>query len=112
MSEKSDYLKYRGKCKELSEAEIAKDPTLRLVRGTYWCPMWGNQDHWWCEKPDGTIVDPSARQFPSKGMGEYREFNGICVCAQCEKEVKEEDATFESRYAFCSTSCKMRFVGL
>jgi len=31
----SDYEKYRGKCKEFSEALIKKDPTLRLVRGPF-----------------------------------------------------------------------------
>lgn len=112
MTEQSDYMKYRGKCKELSEAAVALDPALRLVRGTYWCPMWGNQAHWWCEKSDGTIIDPSAKQFPSKGMGEYTEFNGVCECAECGKEVMEEEASFESRYAFCSDRCKLRFVGL
>jgi len=112
MNEQSDYLKYRGKCKELSEAAIALDPTLRLVRGHYYCPMWGQQDHWWCEKPDGTIVDPSVNQFPSKGMGEYEEFNGVCECAQCGKEVSEDEAILEGRYALCSENCRLRFVGL
>lgn len=113
MREQSDYLKFRGKCKELSEEAIAKDPALRLVRGHYHCPMWGKQAHWWCEKPDGTIVDPSVNQFPTAGYAaEYVEFNGICKCDQCDKEINEEDATFEGRYSFCSTLCKMRFVGL
>ena len=40
MDEQSDYLKYRGKCKEMSEALVANNPALRLVRGHYWCPIW------------------------------------------------------------------------
>lgn len=108
-----NYLKYRGKCKELSEQAYAEDPTLTLVRGHYYCPIWdSDEQHWWCKKPDGTIVDPSKLQFPSAGLGEYREFDGIVTCAQCGKEMKEEDAHFDSRYAFCSTICNMRFVGL
>ena len=31
-----DYQRYRGKCKEMSEALIAADPSLRLVRGHYY----------------------------------------------------------------------------
>lgn len=63
----SDYLKYRGKCKKLAEAAVAEDPTLRLVRGYYTCPMWRTTEpHWWCERPDGTIVDPTKDQFPER----------------------------------------------
>lgn len=108
----TDYIQYRGKCRELSESAVAHDPTLTLVRGHYICPLWGNQPHWWTVKPDGTIFDPSSKQFPSDGVGEYEPFNGIVECAECGKELQEEDARFESNYAFCSTKCHMRFVGL
>ncbi len=108
-----DYAKYRGKCKEMSEELCAKDPTLKLVRGHYFCPIWNTDEpHWWCEKEDGTIVDPSAKQFGSKGHGIYTPFNGIVACAECKKEIAEEEARFESNYAFCSTRCHMLFVGL
>jgi hypothetical protein len=69
-SEADDYAKYRGRCREMSEALCAQDSTLTLVRGHYFCPFWGEQAHWWCQRSDGTIVDPTARQFPSKGAGE------------------------------------------
>ena len=109
----TDYMKYRGKCKQMSEALIKDDPTLTLVRGHYFCPIWNtNEPHWWCKKEDGTIVDPTARQFSSKGHGIYEEFDGNVECAQCGKVVAEKDASFMSNYAFCSTSCNMRFVGL
>ena len=109
----SEYMSYRGKCKEMSEALLVADPTLRLVRGHYYCPIWNTEEpHWWCEKPDGTVVDPSAKQFPSKGLGIYTEFNGFVNCAECGKEISEDEAVFESNYAFCSTRCLMRFVGL
>lgn len=108
----SDYQMYRGKCKELSEEQVRINPSLRLVRGHYHCPIWGEQAHWWCVKPDGTIVDPSKLQFPSKGIGEYVEFNGKIKCAECNKEVMEEDAIFEGRYGFCSSKCVLKFVGL
>lgn len=112
MSEESDYLKYRGKCKEMSEDLCAQDPTLTLVRGHYYCHVFGEQPHWWCTKPDGTIVDPTAKQFPSNGSGAYVEFDGYVSCSECDKEGKEADFSYESNYAFCSNRCHMYFVGL
>lgn len=112
MSEESDYLKYRGKCKEMSEALVRADPTLRLVRGHYYCYSWGEQAHWWCEDENGKVVDPTAKQFPSKGAGEYVEFNGWLSCVECGKEVQEQDARIEGSYGFCSTKCNAAFVGI
>ena len=108
----TDYLKYRGKCKVMCEELLAKDNSLKLVRGHYLCPFWGEQAHWWCVDKTGKIVDPTKLQFPSKGMGEYIEFNGMVQCAECGEEIKEEDADIEGNYAFCSYSCHGRFVGV
>jgi len=108
----SDYREFRGKCKELAESTTLADPSLVLVRGHYYCHVYGEQPHWWCARPDGTIVDPSARQFPSNGMGVYTPFDGTVECAECGKEMQEHDAKFDGNYAFCSTKCNMRFVGL
>lgn len=113
MNEQSDYLRYRGKCREMSEAACAADPTLTLVRGHYFCTIWGTDEaHWWCARPDGTILDPSKDQFPSRGAGVYTPFDGRVICAECGKEMDEGEALFDSRYAFCSVGCNMRFVGL
>lgn len=112
MTTETDYLKYRGKCKKFVEELIEKDPTLRKVRGYYHCPIWGEQEHWWCEKPDGTIVDPTKDQFPSRGLGQYVEFNGICICAECGTSVPEEKAHMAGPYPTCSSKCAMRLVGL
>jgi hypothetical protein len=60
----------------------------------------------------GTIYDPSKDQFPSRGLGIYTPFDGHVVCAECGKEMDEGEARLESNYAFCSTRCNMRFVGL
>jgi hypothetical protein len=106
-----DYTKYRGKCKEMSEALVASDPTLTLVRGFYICPIWGEQQHWWCKKPNGTVVDPTKDQFPSRGIGTYVEFTGKINCSNCGKEINEEEADIEGRYAFCSYKCHGQFVG-
>ena len=110
--EESDYAKFRGKCKKMSQTLVDANPELTLVRGHYYCFSWGLQPHWWVKDKSGNIVDPTCKQFPSKGMGEYIEFNGTVDCSQCGKNIKEEDADFESNYAFCSTPCHMRFVGL
>lgn len=108
-----DYTKFRGKCKEMCDDLLVEDPTLTLVRGHYFCLAWGTDEpHWWLKKQDGTIVDPSCRQFPCNGSGIYTEFNGMVECAECGKEMKEEDSRFESRYVFCDVKCNMRFVGL
>ena len=111
-TEESDYVKYRGKCKEMSQELVKADPSLTLVRGHYWCYMWGEQPHWWVKDKDGKIIDPTANQFPSKGSGEYVEFNGRVSCSECGKDMDEKEARFDSNYAFCSTRCNMRFVGL
>jgi hypothetical protein len=112
MTEDIDYMTYRGKCKEYVDAAVAKDPTLTAVRGYYYDVSWGRQAHWWCTRQDGTIFDPTAKQFPSKGSGVYEEFDGTVLCSECGKKMTEEEASFHGNYAFCSTACNLRFVGL
>ena len=108
----SDYMKYRGKCKEYVDKALEEDSMLKAVRGHYYCPMWGKQAHWWCVKQDGTIYDPTVDQFPNPHVGEYIPFDGIMSCDECGKIIKEEEADIDGNYAFCSLSCHMRFVGL
>lgn len=108
--ELSDYEKYRGKCREMSEAACEADPTLRLVRGHYYDPLWGKEPHWWCVRPDGTIHDPTKLQFPSKGAGEYVEFDGMCHCEYCGNSVHEEKAVFNGHHPYCSDRCAIRDV--
>ena len=111
--ELSNYQQYRGKCKEMSQAAIAADPSLTLVRGHYFCPMWNTDEpHWWTKRQDGTIYDPSAKQFPSAGHGIYTPFSGMINCANCNKEIKEEDADIDGNYAFCCYRCHGIFVGI
>jgi hypothetical protein len=109
----SNYLKFRGRCYELSLKAAEEDPSLTLVRGHYYCPIWNTEEaHWWTTAPDGTIVDPSKAQFPSNGLGIYTPFNGVISCSNCGKEVPEEEASFESNYAFCSNQCYGIFIGI
>jgi hypothetical protein len=110
---KTNYELYRGRCKELSEAAIAADPTLTLVRGHYYCPIWNSEEqHWWTVAQDGTINDPSKLQFPSAGLGVYTPFSGYISCSECGKDVLEENASIDGRYAFCSYKCHGRFIGV
>ena len=109
----TDYMKFRGRCKELSEAAVVADPTLTLVRGHYFCPIWNTEEqHWWTVRPDGSIHDPSARQFPSAGAGVYTPFDGMVECSNCGTEKPEGEMSYEGRYAFCCYACHGQFVGL
>lgn len=63
------------KCAEATEAMCEEFPELARVRGHYDCWAWGMREHWWCVTPDGAIVDPTARQFPSEGSCQYIAFN-------------------------------------
>lgn len=100
----------RGRCKEMSEAAVAADATLTLVRGWYHDPVWGREEHWWTKRPDGSIYDPTAAQFPVGGIEFlYEEFVGLYPCWECGREVAEVDL-IEGRC--CSARCFMRLVGL
>jgi hypothetical protein len=114
MDSDEGYRLYRGRCKELSQAACVLDPTLKLVRGHYACPIWNTvEPHWWCTRPDGSIHDPSKDQFPSKGMGHYKPFDGYVECAECGKGMSENAVEFsDSNFAFCSGRCYGRFVGV
>ena len=115
METQSDYSKYRGKCREAAKFLAKENPALRVVRGHYFCPIWNKEEqHWWCETIDGVVVDPTAKQFPSKGCGIYTEFNGTCECSNCGKKFNEKDSgvDFSGRYAFCSYKCHGQFVGV
>lgn len=111
MSE-TDYLKYRGRCKEMVDAAIADDPTLEAVPGYYICPLWGKQAHWWCVRPDGSIYDPSVKQFPTQGAGaEYIKYDGTVECEYCHKVVPESEAYGVEPHAYCSYECYGHDVG-
>ena len=108
----TNYLKYRGKCKEMSEALCLQDPSLKLVRGHYWCPIWNTEEpHWWCEREDGTIVDPTKLQFPSSGCGEYIHYDGTTTCEYCGKTSKEEDTYFVGHHTYCSYEHYGKHIG-
>ena len=109
----SDYLKYRGKCKEMSEELCKHDPSLRLVRGHYICPLDGEEPHWWCVNADGEIIDPTVRQFKTNGVGaEYIEYNGFSDCCFCGESVYENDAVSVGNRILCSEKCYGDLLGI
>lgn len=113
MTPEEGYAMFRGKCRQMSEDAAKADPSLTVVRGHYWCPMWNRTEaHWWCVDKDGKIVDPTAQQFPSAGMGDYIPFDDIFCCEQCGKTIPEDDAIQMGNYIVCSTGCACRLVGI
>ena len=112
MNMESNYMKYRGKCKEMSELLINENPNLTLVRGYYWCPISNREEqHWWCKDNDNNIIDPTKLQFLSAGNGQYTEYNGEVYCEYCGKSVKEEDAYFVEQHVYCSYTHYGRDIG-
>lgn len=111
----SDYQKYRGKCLDFCYEEIAKDSSLTLTRGFYYCLFWGEQQHWWLTRSDGSILDPTKDQFPSKGLGEYvpiPEGGLVIPCETCGKEIEEKNFIVMGNYVVCSDSCARILVGV
>ena len=54
-----------GHCREAVRALVASFPELKAVPGHVECPIpWRRRAHWWAVAPDGTVVDPTASQFP------------------------------------------------
>lgn len=101
-TENTDYIKFRGKCRELSERYVDLHPDHQIVKGWYHCPIWGKQPHWWTQNIfTGKIHDPSVKQFPSKGLGEYEEYMGILECEYCGKKVSEDEAYFVDQHIYC-----------
>jgi hypothetical protein len=92
-----------GKCYDWSCDMADAFPELRLVRGHYYCTAWGERAHWWLVAPDGSIVDPTAEQFPSRGAGEYIELDlnapvPTGKCLNCGELVYQGDSV-------CSPEC-------
>ena len=111
----SDYSKYRGKCKEFVDELVKSNKALRAVRGFYYCPIWNKEEqHWWAEDESGNIHDPTKKQFASKGVGEYREFDGTLECEICKKTFDEGKPGSDCGpgHVVCSGYCYCRMVGI
>lgn len=51
-------------CAEATLALVEAFPELRRVRGHAMVGV-NERPHWWCITPDGTIIDPTAHQWPT-----------------------------------------------
>lgn len=94
-----------GRCRGVTKEMVEAFPELRRVRGHYHCPIWGKRAHWWCVAPDGSIVDPTVSQFPSRGIGEYVLLDETAPiptgkCPDCGEYVYGT--------TFCNDSCERR----
>ena len=97
-----------GACREACDAMLLAFPALRLVRGHYQCPLWGDREHWWLVDPGGAIVDPTAAQFPTKGHAQYVEWDEsqpepTGQCPNC------GDLCYEGNYC-CSKACERAYT--
>ncbi len=99
----------RAKCSEATQAMVAAFPELKRVAGAYHCPLWGSRAHWWCVDSKGNIVDPTAKQFPSGGLGEYEPLpDGYdhFACMECgDRGLHPRD-----NQPFCSRKCMESFI--
>lgn len=73
-----------GQCSEATKAMSEAFPELKRVRGHYICSIWGEREHWWLTTTsEGIIIDPTAQQFPSKGI------EGLCEYVPWDESKKE-----------------------
>jgi hypothetical protein len=98
-----------GDCREVTERMAAQFPELRRVRGFYEDWLWGDREHWWLVAPDGSIVDPTAEQFPTKGRASYREWKEgakepVGMCPNCGGYI------FEDHGGVCSDLCGKQYA--
>lgn len=101
----------RGKCQSAALRLAAEDPSLTAVAGWYNDPEWGREEHWWCIREDGSIVDPTAAQFPSNGAGRYDQYVGEAWCLECGADIPW-DTYMETGQPICSAKCYGRMVGV
>lgn len=100
-----------GECHEVSHAMAAVFTELTVKKGFYHCHSWGRRTHWWLVDEDGQIVDPTARQFPSAGRGDYQAISDDELpelvptgrCMDCGDDVYK-GATF------CNRSCENSYA--
>jgi hypothetical protein len=72
-----DYDSAYGKCKDMCLKMMKEFPELTIHRGWYQDPIIGDREHWWLKDEDNNIVDPTAHQFPTGGMFEYKDLTDV-----------------------------------
>ena len=95
-----------GQCEEITKRMAGAFPELQRQRGHYVCPSTGRQPHWWLVTPDGTVLDRTKDQFPSRGLGAYELYEGpepTGTCLTCGALVFGDER-------FCNAHCRNEFV--
>lgn len=93
----------RTKCAEWTLAMVAAFPELKRVRGHIELSN-GKPAHWWCETPDGEIVDPTVAQFDGSIVLQYLPHEDgapepVGKCLNCGEYV------YAPRRSACSETC-------
>ena len=100
-----------GKCESVAKAMAAAFKDLKIVKGHYYCAIWGRRAHWWLVDSAGEIVDPTLRQFPSAafaGPEWYEELDESAprptgICMNCGAEC------FDGEH-YCSDRCRSALI--
>jgi hypothetical protein len=97
-----------GQCAETTKAMADAFPELTRVRGHYFCWAWGEREHWWLTTSSNEIVDPTCKQFPSKGRGGYIPWDEsrpqpTSICPNCSGHCFNDDYC-------CSESCERAYA--
>lgn len=104
-----------GQCDRHTKEMASTFPELRRVCGFYYCTHWGRREHWWLVDPVGNVIDPTASQFPSGGLGVYRELSDeeitaevpIGTCANCGGDIYRHS---ECTSTVCSKRCYQEYA--
>jgi hypothetical protein len=100
-----------GKCKDGAKEMAAAFPELTVVLGHVYC-SWGKRGHAWLVNAEGTIVDPTASQFPD--IFEYEPWKPgdtvrVGKCMECGEEIWEPVFELEStppQRSVCGPECE------
>lgn len=100
-----------GRCAEAVEEMALAFPELEIKKGHVYT-TWGKRGHWWLVTDDGSIVDPTAAQFPI--IFEYEEYvEGAEVrvgrCMNCGEDLWGQPE--EQGKNICSSECYSAFAG-
>ena len=101
-----------GACAKATQEMVEAFPELERVPGHIYVMGWGRRAHWWCEDPNGNVVDPTASQFPG-GVLHYESFEpghevrtGRCMnCGEDLYEVVHDLSQEPRRRTFCDDRC-------
>lgn len=103
-------------CQGATAKMVEAFPELKRVPGHVYTVHFGRRAHWWCETPDGSVVDPTAAQFEDAFMLEYHPFEPgqevrVGRCMNCGDDidavVQELGKQPEGLYSttFCDKEC-------